>query len=161
MGQDAGAWAIEITKYTLHSVNIWLVAECVWMNACSVALTHYNPMDCSPPGSSAHGISHTRKLEWVAISCSRGSSQPRDGTCVSCVLCIGRWFFLPLCHLGSHLCLRNLVFIPCTLPKGTLKNYDWFPLSQVIFVIVVVLEGPVARYGVKNLIDKTPWKSRD
>ena len=44
-----------------------------------------NPMDCSPPGSSAHGILYTRILEWVAIPVSRGSSWPRDRTCVSCI----------------------------------------------------------------------------
>ena len=38
--------------------------------------------DCSPPASSVHGIFHTRLLEWVAISCSSGSSWPRDRTCV-------------------------------------------------------------------------------
>ena len=37
-------------------------------------------MDCSPPGSSVHGILQARLLEWVAISSSRGSSQPRDQT---------------------------------------------------------------------------------
>ena len=37
-------------------------------------------MDCSPPGSSVHGILQARVLEWVAISFSRGSSQPRDQT---------------------------------------------------------------------------------
>ena len=37
-------------------------------------------MDCSPPGFSIHGISQARILEWVAISFSRGSSQPRDRT---------------------------------------------------------------------------------
>ena len=37
-----------------------------------------NPMDCSPPGSSAHGILQARILEWLAISFSRGSSLPRD-----------------------------------------------------------------------------------
>ena len=47
--------------------------------------TLWDPMDCSPPGSSVHGISQARILEWVAISSSRGSSQPRDGTWVSCV----------------------------------------------------------------------------
>ena len=41
------------------------------------------PMDCSPPGSSVHGIFQARVLEWVAISFSRGSSQPRDRTPVS------------------------------------------------------------------------------
>ena len=42
-------------------------------------------MLCSPPGSSVHGISQARILEWVAISISRGSSPPRDGTWVSCI----------------------------------------------------------------------------
>ena len=40
-------------------------------------------MDCSPPGSSIHGIFQARILEWVAISFSSGSSQPRDQTLVS------------------------------------------------------------------------------
>ena len=42
-------------------------------------------MDCSLPGSSVHGISQTRILEWVAISSSRGSSQPRNWTSISCI----------------------------------------------------------------------------
>ena len=50
-----------------------------------------NPMDCSPLGSSVHGIFQARILEWGAISYSRRSSWPRDWTCVSCVSCIGRW----------------------------------------------------------------------
>ena len=47
-------------------------------------LTLCNPMDCSLPGSSVHGILQARILEWVAISFSRGSSQPSDRTQVSC-----------------------------------------------------------------------------
>ena len=43
-----------------------------------------DPMDCSLPGSPVHGILQARVLEWVAISSSRGSSQPRDQTHVSC-----------------------------------------------------------------------------
>ena len=39
-----------------------------------------DPMDCSPPGSSVHGILQARILEWVAMLSSRGSSQPRDQT---------------------------------------------------------------------------------
>ena len=41
-------------------------------------------MDCSPPGSSVHGISQARLLEWVGISFSKGASRPRDQTRVSC-----------------------------------------------------------------------------
>ena len=51
-------------------------------------------MDCSPPGSSVHGISQSRRLEWVAVSSSRGSSHPRDQTWVSCswVSCVAGGF---------------------------------------------------------------------
>ena len=42
-----------------------------------------DPMDCSPRGSSVHGILHTRILEWVAISFSRGCSRARDWTQLS------------------------------------------------------------------------------
>ena len=42
-------------------------------------------MDYSLPGSSVHGIFQVRILEWVAISFSKGSSQPRDQTWVSCI----------------------------------------------------------------------------
>ena len=45
-----------------------------------------NPMDCSLPGSSIHGIFQTRNLEWVTMSFSRGSSWPRDRTRVSCIV---------------------------------------------------------------------------
>ena len=56
-------------------------------------LTLCDAMDCSPPGSSNHGIFLGRILEWVAISSFRGSSWPRDQTCVSCVSCsVGRFF---------------------------------------------------------------------
>ena len=41
-----------------------------------LCLTLCDPMDCSPPGSSVHGISPARILEWVAVSSSRGSSNP-------------------------------------------------------------------------------------
>ena len=44
-----------------------------------------DPMDYSPPGFSVHGISQGRILEWVAISFSKGSSQPSDRNCVSSI----------------------------------------------------------------------------
>ena len=51
------------------------------LQACLI-LCH--PMDCSPPGSSVHGILQARILEWVAVPPSRGSSWPRDRACISC-----------------------------------------------------------------------------
>ena len=57
-----------------------------------------DPMDCSPPGSSIHGILQARILEWVAISFSRGSSRTRDQTQVSRIA--GR-HFKTLSHQGS------------------------------------------------------------
>ena len=52
-----------------------------------------NPMDCGLPGSSIHGIFQARIMECVATPSSRGSSQPRDQTCVSCNSCITAGFF--------------------------------------------------------------------
>ena len=48
-------------------------------------LTLCYPIDCIPPFSSVDGILQARILEWVTISFSTGSSQPRDWTCVSCI----------------------------------------------------------------------------
>ena len=55
-----------------------------------------DPMDCSLPGSSLHGILQARVQEWVAISFSRGSSQPRNRTQVSCIVS------KTLYHLSHH-----------------------------------------------------------
>ena len=56
-------------------------------------------MDCSPPGSSVHGISQARILEWVATSFSRGSSWLRDQTHIPC---IGRQILYHSSHQGSN-----------------------------------------------------------
>ena len=59
--------------------------------------TLHNCMDCSLPGSSAHGIFQARVLEWVAMPSSRGSSLPRDRTpCVLCLLNLQQAGSLPL-----------------------------------------------------------------
>ena len=59
-------------------------------------LTLCDPMDCSLPGSSVHGIFQARILEWVAIPYSRASSRPRGWTHFSCTSCIG-WQILYHC----------------------------------------------------------------
>ena len=67
------------------------VCVCVCVCACTQSCpTLCDPMDYSLLGSSVHGIFQARILEQVAVSCSTGSSQPRDQTHVSCVSCIGR-----------------------------------------------------------------------
>ena len=55
-------------------------------------------MDCSPPGSSVHGFSQARILEWVALSFSRASSQPKDQIGIFCISCTGRMI---LHHLAT------------------------------------------------------------
>ena len=50
---------------------------------CQSCPTLCDPVDCSPPSSSVHGIFQARILEWVATSFFRGSSRPRDGIRVS------------------------------------------------------------------------------
>ena len=59
---------------------------CVYVSC----LTLCSPMDYSPPGSCVHGSLQARILEWIAMPLSRGSSRPRDRTCVSNVSHIGR-----------------------------------------------------------------------
>ena len=54
-----------------------------WWSRSVVSNSLCDPMDCSPLGSSVHGVFQARVLEWAAISFSRGSSQPRDRTWVS------------------------------------------------------------------------------
>ena len=68
---------------------------CVCVCVCVFMLTQLHlfwgdPMDCSLPGSFIHGIFQARILEWVTLSFSKGSSQPRHQTHASSVSCIGR-----------------------------------------------------------------------
>ena len=56
-------------------------------------LTLCIPMNHSPPDSYVHEILQETILEWIAMLFSRESSQPRDGTCISYIFCIGSIFF--------------------------------------------------------------------
>ena len=73
--------------------------------AAKLCLTLCNPMDCSPPDPSVHGISQAKLLESVTISSSRGSFLPKDWTHIY-VSCISRWILTtlppgPLCQWRS------------------------------------------------------------
>ena len=63
----------------VNSMCLWCCAVC----CAQLCPTLCNTMDCSPPGSSVHGIFQARILECIAISSSRGSSRPRDQTRIS------------------------------------------------------------------------------
>ena len=71
----------------------------------SVVSNSYDPMDCSPQGSSVHGILQARILEWVAIPFSRGSSWPRFQTRVSCVA--ARFFTVWATREAPYLVIRG------------------------------------------------------
>ena len=67
-----------------NASDFWqLILYTTYVKLLSRVPTLCDPMDYSLPGSSVHGIFQARVLEWVAISFSRGSSQPRDQTQVS------------------------------------------------------------------------------
>ena len=93
-------WILNISERLFHFpvMNlINLISQCWCVDyifvLCAQSLSHVqlcNPMNCSPPGSSVHGIFQARILEWIAISFSRGSFQPRDRTQVSHIA--GRFF---------------------------------------------------------------------
>ena len=71
----------------------------------------WDPMNHSPPGSSVHGILQARRLEWVAISSSRGSSCPRDRTSISC---IGGFFTSALAGRPSYVTFNSQRVTPVT-----------------------------------------------
>ena len=83
-------------------------------------VSDWDRMSCSPPGSSVLGISQARILQWVAISFSRRSSQPRDQTRVSCISHIGRWMLY-------HWATREDYFPFIGLPKCVFNSSCAFP----------------------------------
>ena len=76
----------DMTEWVSLSLSSCFLRQC----ACSVVSDPCEPMGYSLPGSSVHGIFQARILEWVAISFSRGPSQSRDQTYVSCIFCVSR-----------------------------------------------------------------------
>ena len=84
-----GFWSVD--SVNCRSKFQYMVGWICWHEKWSESESHSvvsdscNRMDCSPPGSSVHGILQARTLEWVAIPFSRESSWPRDRTWVSCI----------------------------------------------------------------------------
>ena len=80
------------------------------MSVAQLCKTLCDPMDSSPPGSSVHGIFQARILEWIAISFSRGSSQLRDLTQVSCIGVVFKNIFTYVAVLGLSCGMQDLPF---------------------------------------------------
>ena len=91
---------------------------------CSVTQSLCDPMDCSLPGSSVHGISQARILEWVAISSSRGSSQSRDQTHIFCISCIVRWVL-------SHCAIWEALLVKLLESLFKIHNIKKFPKNPL------------------------------
>jgi len=93
-------------------------------------------MDCNPPDSSVHGIFQARILEWVAISFSRGSSQPRDQACISCIT--GRFFTNSATRKSSLLTLTQKTQAH-RVPPGPVP-----PPSQHVSLWIVTIYLPLS-----------------
>ena len=114
--------------------------------------TLHDPVGCSPPGSSIHGIFQARVLEWAAIAFSRGSSQPRDRTRVSCIA--GR--YLPTCATREvyTVAQKGLLFSNSSSTEALLIAYcvSWRRNRQPIPVVLPGKSG-----GQRNLVSYSPW----
>ena len=86
-------------------------------------------MDCSPPGSSIHGILQARLLEWGAISFSRGFSWPRDLTCISCIC---RWVLY-------HWATREIQIFKIFSYFWVSSMYPFFSYFLILLICVCIL----------------------
>ena len=94
------------------------------------------PMDCSLPGSSVHGFSQARILEWVALSFFRGSSQPRDRACIFCNSCSKQVDSLPLRWILYHWTPREAHFTHSVSVNPRLLIYP-FPSSCLVIISLI------------------------
>ena len=133
MGSQSQTWLSDWTEHTIETIlhidffphlmhlgDYVIVCVCV----CSVAQlcpTPWDSMGCSPPGSSVHGTFQARRLEWVAISSSRGSPWPRDWTHVSCTSHTGRWI---LCHWAINEAPGKQLYFSKNLQNKTMKKQE-------------------------------------
>ena len=88
-------WPVKLDPWLLVQLleqNTRFIGDCVHAKLLQSCLTLCDPMDCSPPGSSIHGILQAKILEWVAVPSSSGCSWPSDPTHMS--LISGRFFTL-------------------------------------------------------------------
>ena len=90
-----------VTQSTQFSIQLGERWPCLRAKLLQSYPTLCDPIDCSLPDSSVHGILQARTLEWMAMSSSRGPSQPRDLSHISDISCFGRQVLYHQHHLGS------------------------------------------------------------
>ena len=109
--------------------------------------TFFNPMDSSLSGSSVHGIFQARILEWVAIFFSRGFSQPRDRTFISCVSCFGRQILYrwatseDVWEIGCYTKNDKAILNNKAILKNIWKNHKDFKGRRSSFQLTSIMSG--------------------
>ena len=111
--REAVSLSFEMPPLLTFSFSLWLFCLVTksWPTLC-------DPMDCSPPGSTVHGILQARIVEWVVISFSRDLPDPGIEPRFSC---IGRQILYHLSHPGSPL------FCPVTPQMFTHLHFFFSP----------------------------------
>ena len=146
MGKQCKQW---LTLFFWPPKSLQMVTERKVKVKVKLCLTLCDPIGCSLPGSSVHGILQARVLEWVAISFSRGSSWPRDRTQVSHVVgrCFTIWANRENCshEIKRHLLLGRKVMINL---HSTLKSRDITLPTKVCLVKAMFF--PIVMYGCES-----------
>ena len=141
-----------LIEYSYFNRHVWKLAQSTNIQFC---LTFGDSTDCSQPGSSLYEILHTRTLKWVAILFSRGSSQSRDRSHISCIA--SRFFtvwttredqqcYSIICQINMQMPISEKVilsfvyiFLMCTSPQFLyfywIKNHREKKKSLFVFLI--------------------------
>ena len=138
---------------------------CMHAQPCS---THCDPVDRSPPGSSVHGIFHAGTLEWIAISYSRGCSNPGiEPACLTSRALAGGFFTTVLIQAPSGIIqapsgiiqapsgiIQAPSGIKVLFPKCSLKQ--WFPLTWTLYMLWHDLSRCLSPYKNPNHLETLP-----
>ena len=119
---------IFLWQFLFLSVSYHGIVLCLATQPC---LTLCDPMDCSPPGSSVHGILQARILEWVAMSSSR----------VLCYIFISI-YLLFFCRLASLLTIY-IIYYPNLQLTLSISKYKCVNLEEMIWFMFIHIHDPV------------------
>ena len=125
------------TGYIHNKVRAQLLQSCP---------TLCNPMGCSPPGSSVHGVSQARILEWVTMPFSRGSFQPGKNPCfLNCRWILYCWAsreapYMHVC-IFTYLCVYMYTYVCVSVCLSVCTgDYDYESEMMRVFIRMIVVE---------------------